>query len=141
MNSSNEAKRSLRIFVGVAVPLSMIALAAVSLWLGRTPPCWFYTLTGLYCPGCGSGRCFYALLHGEIYAAFRFHPLLFIILPFLAYYLLRAYLNFVFARKLLPFPEIKSSIPGYVAIAIIVLYGVLRNVPVYPFTLLAPTPV
>lgn len=141
MNPSADKKRSLRILVGVGVPLSMLALATVSLWLGRTPPCWFYTLTGLYCPGCGSGRCFYALLHGELYAAFRFQPLLFIILPFLAYYLLRAYLNFVCARKLLPFPEIKSSALGYVAIVTVVLYGVLRNIPVYPFTLLAPTPV
>ena len=39
------------------------------------PPCYFYQLTGLYCPGCGGTRAVSALLHGHIVTSFICHPL------------------------------------------------------------------
>ncbi len=38
-----------------------------------TRPCPFYTLTGLYCPGCGGQRAFKALLRGDMLASLYCH--------------------------------------------------------------------
>ena len=132
-------KKWLRAAVGVGVPLGFLALALVCLTLKRTPPCLFYVTTGLYCVGCGSGRAFLALLHGELYAAIRYQPLMTRLLPVLAYYCLKVYIAFVFDRDVLPFPKVKNNFFGIFIVLLIVAYWVLRNIPVFPFTLLAPT--
>ncbi len=125
--------------IGLGVPAGMLFIAAVFLMLGKTPPCIFYEITELYCPGCGAGRCFLAILHLDFYAAFRYQPLLFISLPFLAYYIAKLYLGVVFGRDILPFPKIRSKWVGITIVAVIVAFFVLRNIPVFPFTLLAPS--
>ena len=131
----------LRILAGVGIPLCILLLGAFGLWLGKTPPCLFYELTGLYCPGCGTGRFMLALLHLEFYAAFRYHPLLFLSFPFLAYYVMKLYIAFVFGKDILPFPEIRNRWFGITVTVMIVAYWILRNIPVFPFTLLAPNAV
>src|ERR1700749_3263759 len=47
------------------------------------PKCPFHLLTGFDCPGCGSQRAFFFLLHGDIINAIRKNLLLVISLPFL----------------------------------------------------------
>lgn len=42
---------------------------------GYTPPCLFKSWTGHNCPSCGMTHSLHALLHGDIHAAFGFHPL------------------------------------------------------------------
>ena len=134
-------KLTLRMLVGIGVPLGAIALAAICLGVNNTPPCRFYEITGLYCPGCGAGRALLALLHGRIYAAFRYQPLLMISLPFIVYYIAKVYLEFVFARRLLPFPKIRNNWFGITVVAVIIAYWILRNIPLVPFSYLAPTAV
>lgn len=134
-------KKWLRLIVGVGVPIGAILFCCSVLWLPKTPPCPFFTLTGIYCPGCGAGRCVTALLHLNLYAAFRFNPLMVIALPFVAYYLLKLYLAFVFGRDVLPSPKIRGSAFGITVLVVLIAYGVLRNIPFFPFNLLAPTAV
>lgn len=38
-------------------------------------PCLFHTLTGAYCPGCGGTRAMTALLEGNVFLSFCYHPL------------------------------------------------------------------
>lgn len=40
-----------------------------------SPPCAIYTLTGIYCPGCGGTRATEALLHGHVLHSLWYHPL------------------------------------------------------------------
>ena len=134
-------KKWLRVAVGIGVPLSLLLLALICLRFQNTPPCPFYELTGLYCVGCGTGRAFLAILHGELYAAFRFQPLMIILLPFIGYYCLKQYIAFVFGHDILPFPTIRSRFVGIFIVSIVLGYWVLRNIPIFPFTLLAPTPI
>src|ERR1700744_3318477 len=47
------------------------------------PKCPFHLLTGLDCPGCGSQRAFFFLLHGDVAQAIRMNLLLVLSLPFL----------------------------------------------------------
>ena len=42
---------------------------------GYLPPCQFHAWTGYSCPSCGLTRSLHALLHGDVPAAFGFHPL------------------------------------------------------------------
>lgn len=131
----------LRLLVGIGVPIGALLFLFSMLWLEKTPPCLFNMLTGLYCFGCGAGRCFQALLRFDLYAAFRFHPLIPIALPLVAYYLLKVYLSFVFGREVLPFPTVRNRAFGLGILAAVLLFGILRNLPFFPFTLLAPTAV
>ncbi len=50
------------------------------------PVCLFHQTTGLLCPGCGSLRAMHQLLHGHLLLAFRFNPLLLVLLPLAGWY-------------------------------------------------------
>jgi hypothetical protein len=103
---------------------------------GIYPICRFHALTRLHCPGCGTGRAMHELLHGNVWAAMRLNPLAVLLLPPVAYGMLSIALQYV-GRKPLP----SKFIPAFwiwMLLAVIVLYWILRNVPYYPCTLLAP---
>jgi len=61
------------------ISLGLVGALGVFGWL----PCPFAGLVGLPCPGCGLGRATLALLTGDFAQAFRWHPLVFVILPML----------------------------------------------------------
>jgi len=46
------------------------------------PHCTFHDITGLDCPGCGTTRALYQLVHGNIGAAFRLNAMLFPLMIF-----------------------------------------------------------
>ncbi|MDR2775144.1 MAG: DUF2752 domain-containing protein [Tannerella sp.] len=46
------------------------------------PKCPVYTLTGYKCPGCGAQRAFYNLFQGNFLTAFRYNPLMFVLVPY-----------------------------------------------------------
>ena len=78
--------KKMRIFVGIALPIAVLAIVACGAWvlslLEKGPPCLFYRFTGLYCPGCGTGRAAVAILDGKLWLAFRNQPLMMLLLPF-----------------------------------------------------------
>ena len=45
------------------------------------PVCPFLAMTGLQCPGCGSTRAMYSLLHGDVPGAVRMNPLVLVMYP------------------------------------------------------------
>ena len=103
---------------------------------GIFPPCPLPYLTGLFCPGCGSLRAIHALLHGNVHAACAMNPLTVALLPFLIYGLASETLLAWHGRGL-PQPML-SALGIRTLCAVIVLFGVLRNLPLHPFNLLAP---
>ena len=103
-------------------------------WL---PECLFHRWTGLACPGCGMTRATHAALHGRLGVAFRFNPLGMIVVP--------ACVVFVGMRipawlRNDPQPlRCRIGACGVGWILVLVLgYWILRNFPVWPFTLLTP---
>ncbi|MBL8033654.1 MAG: DUF2752 domain-containing protein [Leptospiraceae bacterium] len=95
------------------------------------PPCPFLWLTGFYCPGCGALRAMHELLHLHFLRAFALNPLLVVSLPLMAGY--TGYLLFTGGlRRPLPQAVYLS------ALSVIIAFWLLRNIPHYPFTLLAP---
>ncbi|MBN1809344.1 MAG: DUF2752 domain-containing protein [Planctomycetes bacterium] len=103
---------------------------------GNMPSCPFNLVTGLYCPGCGSARALHQLLHGRLLEGFALNPLMVLSIPFVAYGLASYFLKSFTGRGL---PVIPSPWwTGWAVLGIVVAYWILRNVPFFPFTLLAP---
>lgn len=91
------------------------------------PTCVFHDLTGLYCPGCGSTRALYQLLHGNILLAIHDNVMAVLAIPFFAYAAVRK--------------ESLSTIHPYWIWGLfytLIVFTILRNIPVAPFTYLAP---
>jgi hypothetical protein len=123
----------------------MVAIAGVAIVMldffdpatsGLFPPCPVHYLTGWYCPGCGSLRALHQLLHGNLSAAWALNPLTVVLLPFLAYGIASHALNQIRGRHLpdffLPAVWIRALF------AVIILFGIARNIPLHPFDWLAP---
>jgi sulfite exporter TauE/SafE len=100
------------------------------------PVCVFHAVTGLYCPGCGSLRALHQLLHGHVATALGYNCLLVLSVPVLAYALASHVLRRLGWRSL-PVMRLRAWL-GWVVFAVIVAFGVLRNIPGWPFNLLAP---
>ena len=91
------------------------------------PKCPSYELLGIYCSGCGNTRAVYYLLHGDFAGVFRSN--LFFLPTILFAVLLFFRFKFISRLNLL-----------YLFLLLALNFTVLRNLPWYPFTLLAPAP-
>ena len=127
-------------FWAALVLVSFLSGLAWTFFSGVHPPSWYprcplFSLTGLYCPGCGSARTLHALAHGEIRAALGLNILLVCVLPLLAFWgAVSLYRGLVQNRPPLQLPVRTALVVLFVA----VFFGVLRNLPWWPFSLLAP---
>jgi hypothetical protein len=100
------------------------------------PRCQLHNLTGLHCPGCGTTRAIHAALNGRFVQSLAYNTLAWIVLPIVGIALVRSL--WIWYRDTPLKPYTGSPVWPWVLGAILILYGVLRNLPWYPFTLLAP---
>jgi hypothetical protein len=103
---------------------------------GIFPVCPFFSMTGLHCPGCGLTRGFHALFHGDVLGALHFNamvPVLFLLCAYFAVSLLLI----VFRGRGLSFSFLKP-VHIYGFLVVLLVFSVVRNLPFYPFTFLAP---
>lgn len=100
------------------------------------PVCPLYALTGFACPGCGLTRGFHALFHGDWTTALHFNALIGVWAVIFVYVFVSSVLLAVRGRGLTMWP----TYPRFMWTFMIVLlaFGVLRNLPFYPFNLLFP---
>ena len=99
------------------------------------PRCIFHQTTGLLCPGCGSLRALHQLLHGQIVAAVHFNALLVLGTPMAAWLAVRS-----LSRRLNGQSQSLGLHPAWLwtALAAVVLFGILRNLPFAHAAWLAP---
>jgi hypothetical protein len=103
-------------------------------WL---PGCVFHDLTGLSCPGCGMTRAAHATLHGRLGEAIRFNPVGMILLPLAAVGVAIETAGWVLGKPL-PF-RLRVGVAGaWILAGVVIGFGIARNIPAWPFTLLAP---
>lgn len=100
-------------------------------------PCPFHYLTGLHCPGCGSQRALHQLAHLNILGAFQYNPLLVLSLPLVVYGLGTTVYNYLYHTKYRVALFYNNRFV-YTFFGIILLFWILRNIPIEPFTSLAP---
>jgi len=129
-----------RVLAGVG--LAIFAVGCFVVWFfnpSKTqlfPACPTLSVTGYACPGCGLTRGFHALFHGDIVGALDFN----LLIPFFAIafaYFAVSMLLVVVRGRALPYKFIGPT-AGWAMLLIAVGFGIIRNIPVYPFTVLFP---
>lgn len=132
--------RSLRILSGLGV--AAMAGGAFAVWYfdptkaGFFPTCPLYTLTGLACPGCGMTRGFHALFHGDVLTALDFNALIPLAVIVFGYVFL---LLISFATRGKGFLQGSFNLGLlWTILGVLILFGVVRNLPYYPFSILFP---
>jgi hypothetical protein len=101
------------------------------------PSCAFHQATGLWCPGCGLTRGVYQLLHGHIGAALSYN----IFTPLALAALVVVWLGWVRVSWGASPIRVSPRTGRWLAITtaiVLLVYGVLRNIPVAPLRALAP---
>ena len=126
----------------LALAVALLTGALVLLWWldpSRLPLplCAFHTATGLHCPGCGATRATHELLHGRVLSALQHNALWVALLPLVVYAAVSEARRFAHGR---PLPGDLLRKPRFLVavVAIAAIFGLLRNLPAYPFTLLVP---
>ena len=126
--SPSAEPRSVRVAAVMAVAvLGLVAVVTLATWGPAAPwlpKCLLHESTGLLCPGCGATRASHALLHGRLGAAVRYNPLLVSLLALVPFAL-------IFRRRM----GIRTA---WALVALVVVFGILRNLPGWPSDLLAP---
>ncbi len=124
-----------RVLIGLLFPLGIFLACYAAFHPQDGIGCLFFKLTGLYCPGCGSGRAISALLRGEIKAAFSYNPLVILLGAPSFVVFTHEYLRYVFPDLPLR-PVYISRVAAITLVVVITAFWVLRNTQAFSF--LAP---
>lgn len=118
--------------------ITIIIISIITLLLGLKTlelikfECVYKKLFNIYCPGCGTTRMIKAIIRLDLYKAFRYNPLFFILFILLLVYLCINVYRYIINKKLI--------LPSKKVITILVItlisYMLLRNIPLFSF--LAP---
>lgn len=127
-----------------AAVLAIVAAALIAL-AARDPRsygfgvlCPTLRFAGVHCPGCGSTRATYDLLHGEVASAFRHNQAMLLVgVPLAAWWLAALAWEAATGRR----PRIATPAwLGYAAAAGLIAWGVARNMPWPAFDAVRPPP-
>ncbi|MGH8062814.1 MAG: DUF2752 domain-containing protein [Pseudoxanthomonas sp.] len=128
----------------ILAAITAASAALIGVWLLRTfdpnaagspfPECMFHAFTGWYCIGCGMTRALHALAQGDVPRAFSMNPLAMAML---------AISPLLLGWKLGWQPKSLRPLIAVVAepkfwLVLLPLYWIARNLPWFPFTMLAP---
>jgi hypothetical protein len=113
--------------------LGLVACFLPPVALRWLPQCPLHALTGFYCPGCGATRMLYFLCHGHLRLAFEENALAMISLPAIV-----CNLALQLAGWRMNLNRRTSFRLGTAVAAIVLVFGVARNLPVPLSRSLAP---
>lgn len=97
--------------------------------------CPWLSILHIYCPGCGGTRMIFSMIHLDFYQAFRYNPLLFIMIIVGLIYLLFMIVYYI-KKKVILLPSKKFL---YLFIGILIIYTIMRNMDAFVY--LIPTEV
>ena len=96
-------------------------------------PCAFKTLTHLNCPSCGVSRMCVSISHGDIKSAFYYTQVLVFLTPLIALYYIFYQIRYIrTGQRKISKLENNTMI---LIIVILIIYGIVRNLPFYPYRL------
>lgn len=130
-------KRLIKIIIAILIPLAIIAIIVYIKFfykIGSGIECFTYKYFRIYCMGCGSARQLYFALNGQFEKAFYYNVCCVIIYP--AY----AYLYYLIMRWVIKDKKIDYKQAYILAIfaGVLIIYMVLRNIPIDVFDILRP---
>lgn len=123
----------------------MVILAAVLLYFYFNNPsdkenvyisCTFKKVTGWDCAGCGGQRSLHHLLHFDLKEAIQYNAFLVLLSPYFLVLIYYAIKDFIYGTGY-PKSFWFSSKIALIFVGLIFFYTFIRNLPYYPFTLLA----
>ncbi len=101
------------------------------------PKCLFHQWSGLHCAGCGMTRATHALLQGDVLTALRYNPLIMgLILTGVLALACEGIARW--SGKNLPLRLHPSWRLVRGLVVLLIAFWIMRNIPNWPFTLLAP---
>lgn len=121
---------------------SVIGSGSAAVWYfdpstsGFFPVCPLYSITGFACPGCGLTRGFHALFHGDVLTALD-HNALLPLFALLVGFGFVSMLYFAIRGRRIPINLLHPN-ALWVFLVLLLVFGVTRNLPWYPFTVLFP---
>ncbi len=121
-------KPRLRKLLRIQAWLLLAGLSYAS-WIEATGfyiPCFFRTVTGFLCPGCGISHMCMALLHGDLKTAWEANPVILALLPWLLFLAARTLVFYIKYEKA-PAAACDTVIPAVLA-AMTLLWGIFRNI-------------
>ena len=131
----------LRLAILIGVPLVLIGGGTALFFLNPSehsffPKCSLYVATGFFCPGCGSTRALFHLTHGNVLEALRLNPGLMALITLG----ITDYVRFVVSViRGNPFQTLFGKLKLLGALmGVMLVYGVIRNLPWPLFESLAP---
>lgn len=142
IDTTTRSRRTVRVVLLLLAGCGLVGGALLLLYVPPTedsfyPRCQFHSLTGLHCPGCGTTRALHALLNGRVVQAVAYNPLAPVVMPVLGWSLVRSLAGWGRGRPVAPESRLRK-VSVWLLIVALVAFAVLRNIPAYPFTLLAP---
>jgi hypothetical protein len=120
-----------------AVAVGACAACAVVAWANPTdqgnplPPCPTKALLGINCPGCGSMRMVYSLLHGDLGAAAHYNVVALVTLPLLVLAFVTWTVGRWRGRPVRSWQHWRWA--PTVALVVLGTWFVIRNIPAEPF--------
>jgi hypothetical protein len=130
--------------LGLGAPLMVAAsttLMCAAVWVGDPtspggplPVCPTKALLGIDCPGCGSMRMLYSLMHGNLMAAARFNALGLVAVVLLVWAYLAWTYGRVTGRRIRSWQHYRWS--AAVTLVLVVGWFIVRNIPFAPFNAL-----
>ena len=128
----------------VAGPAAVVGLATVGcvgIWFadpttpgGPSPVCPTKLLFGIDCPGCGSLRAIYSLLHGDVRAAIGYNAVGVACIALLLWAFGAYCIGLWRGRRVRSWQHHRWA--AVTLLVIVCVWFVVRNIPVYPFTTL-----
>lgn len=116
-------------------------LACGAIWVadpttphGPLPVCPAKALLGIDCPGCGSMRMLYWLMHGDVLAAARFNALGVVAVVLLVWAYVRWTYGRAVGRRIRGWQDRRWS--AVVTLSLVLAWLVVRNIPFAPFSAL-----
>jgi hypothetical protein len=91
------------------------------------PKCFFHSVSGWDCPGCGGQRAVHHLLHGRLGAALHANALFVCLLPVGIWYFARFVIRRLNGRNL-PAP-FHHHLWAWLLAALVIAFGIVRNLP------------
>lgn len=100
------------------------------------PKCPLHSLTGIYCPGCGSQRAMHQIIHGNIIEGLRHNYLIALLAAVLLYQAILFVMHKLYNKSF--YNILHQSLTIKIILVLILAFWLLRNLRYYPFTELAP---